>query len=209
MAQLSHIRCMEIYLIRHTTPNIVKGLCYGQTDLDVTTSFVQEAEQILPHLPENISTIYSSPLQRCSKLAQKLFPSQTITYHEHLKEVNCGQWEMQHWDEIPKQDLNPFMADFVNIAMPGGESYIDLYNRVINCYNYISTMPKPVAIVAHGGVIRSILSHVTNTPLIESFNVFKLYYGCVVKLIILDGTISYQVLHNMVPVQPEQHKPSV
>ncbi len=209
MLQLPHIRCMEIYLIRHTTPDIKNGLCYGQTDLDVTNSFLQEAEQIKPHLPPTITTIYSSPLQRCSKLAQTLFPSQTIIYHNDLKEVNCGQWEMQLWDAIPKKDLHPFMADFVNIAMPNGESYINLYNRVIACYNYITTLPKSTAIVAHGGVIRSILSHITNTPLIDSFNVFKLYYGCVVKLTIINGIISYQVLHNIVPAQPEQHKPSL
>ena len=26
---------MQVYLIRHTTPNIAKGICYGQTDMDV------------------------------------------------------------------------------------------------------------------------------------------------------------------------------
>ena len=26
---------MEIYLVRHTTPNIKKGICYGQTDIDI------------------------------------------------------------------------------------------------------------------------------------------------------------------------------
>lgn len=210
MAQLPHIRCMEIYLIRHTTPDIVKGLCYGQTDLDVVNTFLQEAEQIKPHLPATITTVYSSPLQRCSKLAKALFPTHAITYHEHLQEINCGEWEMQHWDEIPKQALQPFLADFVNIAMPSGESYIDLYNRVIACFEQVAQQPKPIAIVAHGGVIRSILSHITNTPLIEAFNVFKLYYGCVVKLFIdTNKQLNYQILHNIIPPQPEQHKPSV
>lgn len=200
---------MEIYLIRHTTPDIVKGLCYGQTDLDVIDTFLQEAEQIQPHLPATITTVYSSPLQRCSKLAQVLFPTHSIAYHPHLKEVNCGEWEMQHWDDIPKHELQPFMADFVNIAMPGGESYIDLYSRVIDCFKNVVQQPKPAAIVAHGGVIRSILSHITNTPLIESFNAFKLYYGCVVKLVAdANGTFTYEILHNIVPAQPEQHKPS-
>ncbi|MFC4233582.1 alpha-ribazole phosphatase [Parasediminibacterium paludis] len=201
---------MEIYLIRHTTPDIVKGLCYGQTDLDVIDTFFQEVEQIKPHLPATITTVYSSPLQRCSKLANVLFPTHTITYHAHLQEINCGDWEMQHWDEIPKQALQPFLADFVNVAMPSGESYIDLYNRVTACFNQITKQPKPIAIVAHGGVIRSILSHITNTPLIEAFNVFKLYYGCVVKIMTDNNEgLTYQILHNVLPLQPEQHKPSV
>ena len=36
---LSCIVTMEIFLIRHTTPKIEKGICYGQTDLDITTTF--------------------------------------------------------------------------------------------------------------------------------------------------------------------------
>jgi len=33
---------MEIYLIRHTTPDVAKGICYGQTDLDVANTFEEE-----------------------------------------------------------------------------------------------------------------------------------------------------------------------
>ena len=34
---------MEIYLIRHTKPKVGKGICYGQTDLEIDeTSFEQE-----------------------------------------------------------------------------------------------------------------------------------------------------------------------
>ena len=199
---------MEIYLVRHTTPKIAKGICYGQTDLDVTDTFLHEASLIKKHLPQRFETIYSSPLQRCSKLAATLFPNVTINHHHDLKEINCGIWEMQHWDAIPKQDLDPFMADFVNIAMPQGESYIDLYGRVINCFNTIIAQPKPAVIVTHGGVIRSILSHITNTPLIDSFNAFKLYYGCVVRLTADGEHFKYDVLHNIEPLQAEQHKPS-
>ena len=200
---------MEIYLIRHTTPQIAKGICYGQTDLDVTDTFLHEANLIKPYLPQSLTTVYSSPLQRCSKLAVQLFGQQNIVHHPHLKEINCGIWEMQHWDAIPKQDLDPFMADFVNIAMPHGESYIDLYVRVVAYFNHIATQPKPLAVVTHGGVIRSILSHITNTPLIESFNIFKLYYGCVVRLSAEGEGFKYDVLHNIEPALPEQHKPSV
>ena len=44
---------MEIYLIRHTTPLIEKGICYGQTDLDITESFEEEVSMIHPHLPSS------------------------------------------------------------------------------------------------------------------------------------------------------------
>jgi alpha-ribazole phosphatase len=199
---------MEIYLIRHTTPKVTKGICYGQTDLEVTDTFLHEASLIKKVLPDNFQAYYSSPLQRCSKLAATLFPNNTIIHHPHLKEINCGIWEMQHWDAIDKKDLDPFMNDFVNIPMPNGESYIDLYTRVTNYFSSISNDVLPAAIVSHGGVIRSILSYITNTPLQKSFDEFKLYYGCVVKLTKTAQGFNYSILHNIEPETSEQHKPS-
>ena len=63
---------MKIYLIRHTQPAIAKGICYGSTDLDVASTFLEEAAAVKAVLPA-ITTqtkILSSPLQRCHKLAQ-------------------------------------------------------------------------------------------------------------------------------------------
>ncbi|TAH03053.1 MAG: hypothetical protein EAZ16_08610 [Sphingobacteriales bacterium] len=41
----------------------------------------------------------------------------------------------------------------------------------------MATQQQPAVIVTHGGVIRSILSFITNTQLADSFKVFKLHYG--------------------------------
>jgi alpha-ribazole phosphatase len=199
---------MEIYLIRHTTPAVEKGICYGQSDLDVTVTFHNESNIIQQHIPSTIATVHSSPLQRCSKLAQQLFPAHSIQYHPHLKELNCGHWEMQLWDHINKEELDPWMNDFVNVAVPGGESYVQLYDRVVQTFNKINEQQMPAAIVTHGGVIRSILSHITHTPLIDSFNVFKLHYGCVVKIYAdAHNSLQYQILSN-IETEAEKHKPS-
>jgi alpha-ribazole phosphatase len=197
---------MEIYLIRHTTPQIKKGVCYGQTDLDVTETFLDEAAVIENVLPKNIKMVYSSPLQRCYKLAVQLFPEKKINLETDLKEINCGIWEMQNWDAIPKHEIDPWMNDFVNVKIPQGESYIDLYERVTKVYNNIIVNDMPVAIVAHGGVLRSILAHITNTQLINSFDVFKLNYGCVVKIVLNNDVVSHSILSNINTVV-EQHKP--
>jgi alpha-ribazole phosphatase len=198
---------MEIYLIRHTTPAVEKGTCYGQADLDITESFQQEAALIKQHLPATIQSVYASPLQRCSKLAAHLFPSHNISFHNDLKEIHCGEWELQKWDDIPQELVMPWMNDFVNVRIPGGESYLDLFARTTSIFQTISERKETAAIVSHGGVLRSILSHLTNTPLIDSFNVFKLQYGCVVKLYLDEGRFLYEVLHN-IPSTVEQHKPS-
>lgn len=198
---------MEIYLIRHTTPLVEKGTCYGQADLDVTESFFNEASVISQYLPGNIKKVYTSPLQRCHKLASHLFPQHKLIHQDDLKEINCGGWELKLWNEIPQEIVMPWMNDFVNVRIPGGESYLDLFDRTVNCFKQISTQPLPAAIVTHGGVIRSILSYITNTPLIDSFRVFKLEYGCLIKLSVTDNNISHEIISNITSAA-EQHKPT-
>ena len=226
----------EIYLIRHTTPAVAKGVCYGQTDLDTTDSLHEEADIIRQHLPVVVGAVHSSPLRRCSQLAGLLFPGYPIAYHDELMEIHCGQWEMKKWDDLPPEEVGPWMKDFVQVRIPGGESYLDLHERVTECFNRIRTAdaagPGPVAdagaadartpvpdpallrsaapakmIVAHGGVIRSILSYITGTPLIDSFKVFSLHYGCVIRLFGEPDALQYEILFNRAPEEREQHKP--
>jgi alpha-ribazole phosphatase len=198
---------MEIYLIRHTTPAVAKGICYGQTDLDLTDSLSEEAAVIRQHLPEDMAFVHSSPLLRCARLAGLLFPSHPICLQEDLMEIHCGQWEMRGWDELPGEELDPWMNDFVNLRIPGGESYLDLHARVNRCFDSIREGSGPVAIISHGGPIRSILSAITATPLRDSFNAFSLHYGCVVKLFEKEGIWQYELLSNPSQPEKEQHKP--
>jgi alpha-ribazole phosphatase len=198
---------MSIYLIRHTTPLIEKGLCYGQLDIDVTESFFEEAEQIKKVLPGIIDQVHSSPLIRCHKLASHLFPQHSISLEPRLMELACGEWEGIHWDAIPPEVIDPWMKDFVNVSIPGGESYTQMHKRVLECFTRIAEGPKPVAIVTHGGVIRSILAHITNTPLVDSFGAFKISYGCVIQLQATPTGFQHEALHSIV-TEKEQHKPS-
>jgi alpha-ribazole phosphatase len=210
---------MDIYLVRHTTPDVVKGVCYGQTDLDTTDSMIEEAAVIRRHLPANVNAVHSSPLKRCKKLAAHLFPSHTIQFRDDLKELDCGQWEMRSWDELPAEVVDPWMKDFVNTPIPGGESYIDLNKRVTCCFHEVIRLQGAksqmtdadtgaVVLVTHGGPIRSILASISGTPLIDSFKIFALHYGCVVRITWHAGLFSYTLLSNEPPKEKEQHKPS-
>ncbi|MES2328407.1 MAG: alpha-ribazole phosphatase [Bacteroidota bacterium] len=200
---------MEIYLIRHTTPAIAKGICYGQTDLDITETFEQEVTSIVPHLPKNITSVYSSPLQRCHKLAKALFPNHDIELDKDLMELNCGNWEMQEWNAIPKTEMQPWLDDFVNVAVPDGESYAQMHDRVVKRFEHVSQQAGPAVIVAHGGVLRSILAHITNTGLKESFDLFTCHYGCVVKIDLQDDWVRHEMLYNVSLAGKEWHRPSL
>ena len=100
----------------------------------------------------------------------------------------------------------PWMSDFVNVRIPGGESYLDLFERTTFFFQQIALQKQQAAFVTHGGVIRSILSYITTTPLQQSFEVFKIEYGCVVK-IQLSEPFQHTILHN-VKSTSERHKPS-
>ncbi len=215
---------MEIYLVRHTTPDIARGICYGQADIGVKETFYQEAAIIQQHLPVQPAIVYSSPLQRCIRLAEHLFADHRVQQHPDLMEINCGHWELQPWDDIPRDEIANWMEDHINVRIPGGESYTDVFERVAACFNRLLQQHKvppqlatetnsPVAqgqqavIFAHGGVIRSILSHITKTPLKDSFSLFSLYYGCVIKIVQRNDQLLHEVLSNIAH-EKETHKPS-
>lgn len=198
---------MSIYVIRHTTPLIEKGTCYGQADIDVTEQFQEEAGIIRQYIPTDLQDVYSSPLQRCRKLAEYLFPEYPVNLEHDLKEINCGEWELQRWDDIPHAVIDPWMNDFVNVCIPGGESYVHLFERATRCFDAVAATGKTSVIVTHGGVIRSILAHITHTPLKDSFSAFSLNYGCVVKIDRQADGFQYEMLSNISTVK-EQHKPS-
>ena len=195
-----------IFLIRHTAPAVERGICYGQSDVGLKESFLEEAETIKPFLPEISCQIFSSPLLRCRKLAQQLFPSDPVYLEPALMEIHCGDWELKNWDHIPKGEMDPWMKDFVRIRMPGGESYVDLFSRVTQFFNSITYSGRDAIIFTHGGVIRSILSYITQTSLTDSFSIFSLHYSCVVKLTGFGKAFRHEILSNP-PQSKEKHRP--
>lgn len=171
---------MEVYLIRHTTPKIEKGICYGQSDIPLAPSFELEAQKIIQeNLLDSDFVVYSSLLQRCRLLAQKLFPTAKILYDNRLKELDFGVWELQAWNEINPSELQIWMDDFVNIRCPEGESYTDLNLRVIDFKQSLKiNTPTKIAIISHAGVIRAFLAQHNNIALKDSFQ-YKVGYGVV------------------------------
>ena len=173
---------MEVYLIRHTTPDIAKGICYGQADLSLTSSFEEEADEILKKLPHPLDIVYTSPLKRCQQLAKRI-PHKTLEEVPQLQEMNFGDWELKPWSHIPEAALNPWMEDFVNVQVPNGESMKMLADRVISWYDQIMAKnSKGIAIVTHAGPIRVLLSHVNQTPLGEAFQRYNVQYGEVIPI---------------------------
>jgi len=183
---------MKIYLIRHTQPDIDKGICYGSTDLDVAATFAAEAAEVKAVLPGITpqTKILSSPLQRCHKLAQFIADDHPITIEQRLTEISFGDWEMQPWRSFGKETLIKWKANFVHTPCPNGEAFQSVFDRAKELYGEVMNMDADqVFLVNHSGVIRAFLCLLQGTPLQNAFDeqfgfgvVFELEDGKVKRL---------------------------
>ncbi|SHI98956.1 alpha-ribazole phosphatase [Flavobacterium terrae] len=171
---------MEIYLVRHTETVCAKGICYGQADVSLMQPYQEQFQEIKKQLPEE-AFFYSSPLERCTILADFLSTS-NFTTDKRLMEMDFGSWELKSWDEIPKEEMDPWMNDFVNVKVPEGESFEIMNDRVLSFIDEkLTEVSKPIVIVSHAGVIRSFLCKQMNLPLKEAFS-NKVDFGQVIKI---------------------------
>lgn len=166
---------MMVHLLRHTRPEIEEGICYGQSDIGLSKTFVDELSQLESVISSiSFDSIYSSPLKRCVLLAKSLCPdNMKINTDDRLKEMNFGTWEMMKWQEISKSnEAQNWFNDYVSVKCPGGESFMDLHNRVKNFLTMLKMQSqfKHPLIVTHAGIIRAVFSIVKSIDLKESFN---------------------------------------
>lgn len=173
---------MEIYLVRHTETVCAKGICYGQADVELMEPYLEQFVEIKKQLPEN-ALFYSSPLLRCTILANFLSSSE-YNVDKRLMEMHFGNWELKSWDDIPSDEINPWMNDFVTVKVPQGESFEILNDRVLSFIGEkLIDASSPIVIVTHAGVIRSFLCKQMNLPLKDAFS-NKVEFGQVIKMIL-------------------------
>ena len=166
---------MEVYLVRHTSVDVPRGICYGQSDVPVRDTFPQEAAAVkarLQHLvekgslpdspsmeashtgnPLHFDAVYTSPLSRCTRLAE--FCGYGDAPREHrIKEMNFGDWEMQDYSSIKDPHLQVWFNDWVNVRTSGGESFADQLHRVGEFLQELKDAGKEnVLLFCHGGVL--------------------------------------------------------
>ena len=174
---------MEIYLVRHTTPEIGTGICYGHSEIGLTNNFELEARHILAKIPQTIELVYTSPMFRCKALADFLAKAKVpIISDSRLKELNFGDWEMKAWDNIEPLQLMKWMNNYETERCPNGESYTDLVLRVKDFIKDMKQLDQgTVLIVTHGGVMKAfhaLLNHVSLKAAMD----FKIGYGEIILI---------------------------
>ena len=197
---------MDIYLIRHTEVAVGRSVAYGQSDVELADNYDEQFNRLREHLPADPRAIFSSPLTRCRRLADDLASAgpapvpaglatesrpdtarPSLQFDDRLKEFHFGDWEMVPWADISRDTLDPWMADFVNVPTPNGETFQTVFDRV-GTFWYEEIIPladqpssQPVFVVSHGGVIRALLCLFLDLSLQNAYRI-NLNYGAVTKL---------------------------
>lgn len=174
---------MKLVFIRHTSVNVPKGICYGNTDVQTAATFKEEAQKVRDRLGSyRFDRTYCSPLSRCVKLADFCGYPQAIR-DNRLKEINFGDWEMKRYDEIVDPILQDWFNDYINVAPPGGESVLDQRKRLEDFISEIRIrrVGSVIGIFTHGGILINALVAYGNKTYEEVYNDIP-PYGSIVEI---------------------------
>jgi len=162
---------MKIYLIRHSESQDDLINCYGgASDWDLTENGIKKVEKFRPTFEKmNVDKIYVSPLKRAYKTVdilnkkikkpvEKVFDLHETNHYGYLTglEKNLAKELFAYLLERPEYQN----ASYYNRkCMPGGETADELDKRAKSVMKYILKESKSmdgIAIITHGGVLRSI-----------------------------------------------------
>lgn len=156
---------MKIYLIRHGRQ--CSRLC--NVDVDLSEEGFRQAALVGQRLAgKNIEAVYSSDLLRAVQTAEeanRIWKTKHIIRPE-LREISFGEME-----GMADEDIAVKFADFKrqqanmeqDLPYPGGECAGDVIMRAMPVFKKIAeSNMEHVAIVTHGGVIRSMMTAFLN-----------------------------------------------
>jgi probable phosphoglycerate mutase len=176
-----------IYLVRHgRIQNAGEQRRYiGQMDIPLDADGVRQAENLRDRLARaGIGRIYCCDLQRSLATAQILAVHSgcAVSVRAGLREINLGEWEGLSFSEVIRRFPGQFEArgrDIAYYQTPGGESFADCSQRVLNVFQEIvADLSDPVIIVGHAGVNRLILCHLLGMPIANLFRIAQ-DYACI------------------------------
>jgi alpha-ribazole phosphatase len=108
--------------------------------------------------------VFSSPLQRCTRTAELLYPGSKPIVINDLIEYNFGEFEGKTAAELERYPMFPgWLAGEPDVEPPFGESAAAFSARICRCFDLIvrgliKTGTKNAVIVTHGGVIMALLA---------------------------------------------------
>src|SRR5450432_1228237 len=148
--------------VRHAPVRNDGGNIYGQTDIECDTSDREVFEAVAKILPRG-AVWYSSNLKRTHQTADAIwaagFPKPSdMTQEADFAEQHLGEWQgMNRAAFVASRPAGSHWFADIDVPAPGGESFMDLYNRVRSAIERITIEHAgcDVIAVAHGGTIKA------------------------------------------------------
>jgi broad specificity phosphatase PhoE len=163
-----------ILLIRHGENDFLKqGRLPGHLpDIHLNKRGREQASALAETLlAAPVRAIYSSPLERAVETAEPLAQALglSIQLRPALLDTDVGEWQgLQHrklhksslWKQVQEQPST--------FRFPGGESFMELQDRLVREFELIRKAHKPkdtLAVVFHADPIKLVLAHFLGLPL--------------------------------------------
>ena len=148
--------------VRHAPVREDGGCIYGQKDLGCDTSDRVVFDAVGKILPRHAAW-YASTLKRTHQTADAIwaagFPKPSEMPHvKDFAEQHLGEWQgMNRAAFLASRPVGSHWFAAIDEAAPGGESFMDLYNRTCAAIERINAerAGRDVIVVAHGGTIKA------------------------------------------------------
>ena len=157
-----------IIFLRHgqAENNTNRVLAGRRPGVPLTLTGLEQSEKIAKFLkPFNISTIYSSPIERAKKTAEIVSEhnSLEIKTDERLIELDMGKFTGMPYDEIFEKHGNVFLKFYegdLEIAHNGVETFIELKKRILDMVDFVirEHNDENVLLVTHMDPIKALIS---------------------------------------------------
>ena len=170
----------KVILIRHGESVWNKEMKYqGHADIALTDTGLWQAERLAARLArEQLTAVYASDLSRAFVTAEIVAAGHNMTVQSvpALREISFGEWEGLTYHSINEKWPDIMSNLYVcpdEVDIPGGETFRSLKDRAGQAIAELVRAHKDetIAVISHGGTIRTILCDVLHIHLNHVWNI--------------------------------------
>lgn len=163
----------QVFLIRHgDTGEALKGRFVGRRDVPLSP-LGQAQATALAHCTELSACreAFCSPMLRVRETIANASVDMMCQQDDDLREIDFGLWDSLSFAEISRdypEDVDRWARLEQDFRFPQGEAYADFLHRIQRAAERIArtaaAQTEPVAVFAHGGVIRALICQWLGLP---------------------------------------------
>ena len=148
--------------VRHAPSAGLPGIIHGQDDVDADLNDDAAVNARIATLPKDAVWL-TSGLPRTVQTAAALGGTNCRAV-AGLMEQHFGEWNGKNWNDLRANETQNFWMNFATEAPPGGESFVNMMDRVSGAISELSLEyeGRDIIAVAHAGTIRAALTMALN-----------------------------------------------